>query len=188
VAGLALGADDGVVGAGPEEFGLLRRMGVMADRAGFFLDGVLAVHFFEGRRTALMAREAEFRWSHREEIVLCGRVREMALATSLFGENLVHDIVFVLLLFVTVEADCIAFGGQQIRRIRCVRVVARGAILLFQRSMHSRQIEPHVLDRMAFMADLVAFLLEDQLSHDAMSEMATVTFPVPYDVVHVLHR
>ena len=115
VARLAFGAHDRIMRAGPEERGLRRRMGVVADRAGFLLDRILPVCLFEGAVAALVAGHTELRWSHRQEIALRRRVRKMTFPTPLLRHHPVLDFVSEISFFVAFGADCITFGTQEIR-------------------------------------------------------------------------
>jgi hypothetical protein len=69
-----------------------------------------------------------------------------------------------------------------------MRIVAGNTAPLPQRSMHPGQIEAHIFDGVAFMADLVALLLEEKLPHHTMPKVTAFTFSVCHDVVYVIHR
>ena len=114
VARLAFGADDRVMGAFSEKFRLRRGMGIMADGAGFFFDGVFAVRFFEESVAAVVAGKTEFRWSHREQISFRRRVGQMAFRAPLCLHDLMRKLVSEILLFMAFEADRIAFSGQKV--------------------------------------------------------------------------
>jgi hypothetical protein len=115
VTGFAVGLDHGVVSARLQERGLLGAVRIVADRAGALFDGILAMRLSERRLVALVARNAERRWSHGEEIRLRGGMGEVASRASLFLKHLVRNPLAVILLLVALEADRIALGTEEIR-------------------------------------------------------------------------
>jgi hypothetical protein len=54
--------------------------------------------------------------------------------------------------------------------------------------MHSRCIQLQVLDRMTFVTELVALLLEKRYADDPMPQVAILAFPVLDRGMHVAHR
>jgi hypothetical protein len=163
-------------------------MGIVADRAGLLLDRVSAVRLLERAGSGLVAGDTEVRWRHREEILFGRGVRKMALHAPLLFQSLVRDLLLETRLIVALEADCIPFGTQEVRRIRCMWIVARNASVPLESGMHRRTIQPQILDRVAFMTDLVSLFLEEELRHDPVPKVAILTFPILHDLVHVLHR
>jgi hypothetical protein len=100
----------------------------------------------------------------------------------------VHYLAREILFLVTFEADLVAFGAQQVRRIGCVRIVAGGARAPRQGRMHSSGVESQVFDAVAFITDLVALLLQEELADNAVSKMAIFALSVLEDFVNVRHR
>ena len=112
----------------------------------------------------------------------------MALSAAVIFEHAVHDIACVILLFMALEADRTAFGAQQIRRIRRVRVVARDTRAFFHGRVYPVGVEPEVCDAVARITNLVALLLQEELPNNAVPKMAVFTLPVFDDFVGIRHR
>jgi hypothetical protein len=54
--------------------------------------------------------------------------------------------------------------------------------------MHSRRVESEVFDTVAFITDLVALLLQEELSDDAVSKVAIFALPILGGFVNIRHR
>lgn len=60
--------------------------------------------------------------------------------------------------------------------------------ILFERRMHVSGIELQILNRVAGVAKLVPFLLQEELTDDPVAEMAVLTLSVFHAGMDVLHR
>jgi hypothetical protein len=188
VAGLAFASEYRVMDARPQQGGQRRRMGIVAGRALPLFYRVTGVRRFEGGVIAFMARNAELCRCHGEQIRLCRGVCAMALPAAVIFNPVVHDVARIILLLVTLEADRTPLGAQQIRRIRCVRIVARYAGALLEGRVYSLGVESEIFGAVTFETDLVAFLLQQELTHNAVSKVAIFALAILHDFVNIRHR
>ena len=126
------------------------------------------MRFAEGAIVDFVAGNTELRVGLGEQIALRRSVGEMTCPAPLFLQDLVHDLLAVVLLFVTLEAYCVALGTQEMGGIGGVRIVTGSTRSLLQRSVNSRRVQLQILDGVAFVTDLVALLLEQKLAHNSM--------------------
>jgi hypothetical protein len=89
-------------------------MGVVADCTGTLFDRIFAMRRSEGGLVALVAGSAKCGWRHGEEIPFRRSMGKVACRAALLLQNLVPDLPVVVFLLVTLEADGIAFGTQEI--------------------------------------------------------------------------
>jgi hypothetical protein len=188
VACFAVAPDHGVVGAHLQKGGLLCTVGIVAHRARSLFDWILAMRLSEGSIPTLVARLAECGRRHGEEIPLRRGMGAVATRAPFVLQNLVPDGPAVILLLVALEADRIAFGTEEIGRIRRVWVVAGATRPLLQSSVHSRLVQLQILDRMAVVTECVAFLLEKELADDPVPKVTILALAIFDDSMNVLHR
>jgi hypothetical protein len=186
MAGVALEGDHRVVGALLQERLHRRAVGVVADGAGSLLHGIAGVCILERGGAAVVAGLTELARRVDEQIRFRRGVREVASPASLLLEDFVLDLLGVVLLLVALEADRVPFCTQKVRRVGCMRVVARDAALALQGRVDSGDVELHVLDAMAFVAELVPTILEKQLPDDPVAQVAGVALPVLDDLVNAV--
>ena len=141
----------------------------------------------EGAIVDFVAGNTELRVGLGEQIALRRSVGEMTCPAPLFLQDLVHDLLAVVLLFVTLEAYCVPLGTQEIGGIGGVRIVTGSTRSLLQRSVNSRRVQLQILDGVAFVTDLVALLLEQKLAHNSMPKVAVFAFSVLDHSVEVWH-
>jgi hypothetical protein len=90
-------------------------MWAVTDRAWFLCYGVPGVRRSKGAVVAFMARNAELRRRHGEQVLLRRGMRAMAPPTAVIFDHVVSYLARVILLLVAFETDRVALGCQQVR-------------------------------------------------------------------------
>src|SRR5213075_2876485 len=112
----------------------------------------------------------------------------MAGAAAIGGQDRVDVLALERLRLVALEARLRALGLEQKPRVRRVRVVAGGAVAVLQDLVHHRLVEADRLFLVTGEAELASALLEEQLRHDAVPEVAFLALLLLDDLVDVFLR
>ena len=136
----ALSSGNRVVDACSDQFGKLRRMGVMTGGATPGFHGIIPVGLFEGGGVTGMAGQAELWFGGLQQVLLTGAVGRMAGPASLLQQNLVDHLAFEVLLLMAEVTDQVPLRLQQFFPFCPMGIMAGRAFPFFQRRMDDRHV------------------------------------------------
>jgi hypothetical protein len=163
-------------------------MGRMAAFAGGGLDRIILVGLFKGALLRIMARQAQRRFRRYQQIGLIGAVGEVAALAGFRSQCLVDGFLLEAFTLMTLKANLSALCLEQITFHGCMRIVAVDALAIFQAGMDKGFIEPDVLIVVAGKTKLIAFSFQQQLGHNAVTQVAVLTFFFLDHRMHIRHR
>jgi len=134
----------------------------------------------------IVAGLAEPLWSFLQQVFMIGTVRTMTCLTIRYGRLVPHlllDYIFLMAL----ETDRVPLCAEEILIRGGMGVMAGCAFPSLQGRMYVRGAYAHLFLRMAIVADLVPFLLEDQLRDKPVPEVTGFTVSLLHHRMNVLH-
>ena len=178
---------DRIVRARPHEFWLIRGVRIVADHAGFCLNGIVAVRRFKGCFAAIMAGQAERQFHLDQQVLLVRAVRKMACRAPRCLNYFVHVFLFKGFFFVALIADFLSFCLEQMVPRSGVRIVASRAFACFEGGMQVRLVRADLFPRVTIIAESVPVLFQAEFRNNAVPQMTDLAVPVLYHGVHIFH-
>jgi hypothetical protein len=178
---------DRVMRARLQEFRLVRRVRIVADNAGFRLNGIVPVRLHERRVTFVMTGQAEGRFLLYQEVLLVRTVRWVTHATTLRLQYLMHCFLLKVLFLMALIAEVLSLRLKEMTRLRRMRIVTGRTLSLFQGSMKDLLVKARFLALMTIEAEVGYALLQEERGYDAMPQMAVLTLLLLHDCVHIFH-
>jgi hypothetical protein len=97
------------------------------------------------------------------------------------------NLLFVILLLMTLIAGFIPFRFQQVTELGSVGIVALDALSSLERGMNARFIHPYLIFTMAGIADFISFFFQNQFRNETMAQMAIFALFLFNNTVGVFH-
>jgi hypothetical protein len=162
-------------------------MRAVTESAGLRLYGIISVSLFKALFSLLMTGKAKRDSCLFQKSLLVRTVGKMTgLATAVLNDFM-YNLLLVVFFIVAVITGLVALGLEKMAGLRGMRVMAERTFSHFNRRVHLGPVNPDLLFAVAGIADFIPGILEEELGHSSMSQMAFLAFLLFYNRMHIFH-